>query len=78
MSARGVAAANSVSANSRGVRLELAKLTSEKVTPPEVTSGTPESVCTPVLQVTAPRIASTESTTDSGRTSLPMTKQALA
>lgn len=72
-----MAVANCEVANASGVSDESAKLTLEKDTPPEDTSGTPESVVVLVSQVTFPWIAVTVSWTSAGRAVLPITKQAL-
>lgn len=77
MEARGVAVANSLSANPRGVRFESLKLMSENETSPDVTSGTLAIVLV-VPQVTSFWMAAALSATSAGRTLLPTTKQALA
>ena len=68
--------ANLLRAKASGVWPEVAKLTEEKETPPEETSGTLEMVLRAVLHVTRPLMLLTEVTTSAGRAVLPMTKQA--
>jgi hypothetical protein len=76
--ASGDAVANSSSANSRGVLEEAEKSIEEKKTPPEETSGTPERVLIPGLQVTEFWIEVTVSWTSAGRGVVPTMKQAWA
>lgn len=78
VSANGVAVANLSSANARGVSEDVAKLMSEKVCVPDVTSGTPERVVTAVLQVTEDSMAVSTSMTSWGSTVEPITKQGVS
>ena len=67
-----------LSPNCSGVCEEVAKLTDEKDTAPDETSGTLERVFFAVLHLMRLWMLVTVSATSFGRTELPITKQALA
>lgn len=78
MEARGDLVANMERANCKGVWLDVAKLTDEKETLPDVTSGTLEMVFVLAEHVIVDWMSVTTSATSAGRAVLPTTKQAVA